>query len=93
MISTAQAVAATRATYLAFIGAGFAFASWASRIPQVRDRLELDASSLGLVLLAVAAGSSPAAARPPEERAAISAGSIGTPEMAKFSTARWGSAF
>jgi MFS family permease len=48
---------ATRATYAAFIGAGFAFASWASRIPQVRTRLELDPSALGLVLLAIAAGS------------------------------------
>jgi predicted MFS family arabinose efflux permease len=46
-----------RATSIAFIGAGFAFASWASRIPQVRDRLELDPSTLGLVLLSVAAGS------------------------------------
>ena len=49
--------AATRATYVAFIGSGFAFASWASRIPQVRDRLQLDPSELGLVLLAIAAGS------------------------------------
>jgi predicted MFS family arabinose efflux permease len=49
--------AAVRATAVAFIGAGFAFASWAARIPQVRDRLELDPSTLGLVLLAVAAGS------------------------------------
>jgi fucose permease len=49
--------AATRATYLAFIGAGFAFASWASRIPQVRTRLDLDPAALGLVLLAIAAGS------------------------------------
>jgi MFS family permease len=48
---------ASRATYGAFIGAGFAFASWASRIPQVRDRLHLDPSQLGLLLLAVAAGS------------------------------------
>ena len=48
---------ATRATYAAFIGAGFAFASWASRIPQVRTRLDLDPSALGLVLLAIAAGS------------------------------------
>jgi predicted MFS family arabinose efflux permease len=52
-----QVQAATRATYAAFIGAGFAFASWASRIPQVRTRLELDPSALGLVLLATAAGS------------------------------------
>jgi fucose permease len=49
--------AATAATYAAFIGSGFAFASWAARIPQVRDRLELDSAGLGLVLLAIAAGS------------------------------------
>jgi MFS family permease len=49
--------AATRATYVAFIASGFAFASWASRIPQVRDRLHLTSASLGLVLLAVAFGS------------------------------------
>jgi predicted MFS family arabinose efflux permease len=56
MLST-QVGAATRATYAAFIWSGFAFASWASRIPQVRDRLELDPSELGLVLLAIAVGS------------------------------------
>jgi MFS family permease len=56
--STAPDVrAASRATYGAFIGAGFVFASWASRIPQVRDHLHLDPSELGLVLLAVAGGS------------------------------------
>jgi fucose permease len=49
--------AASAATYAAFIGSGFAFASWASRIPQVRDRLDLDPAALGLLLLAVAAGS------------------------------------
>ncbi|MFC4144745.1 MFS transporter [Micromonospora mangrovi] len=49
--------AATTATYAAFIGAGFAFASWASRIPQVRARLDLDPAALGLVLLAISAGS------------------------------------
>jgi predicted MFS family arabinose efflux permease len=48
---------AVRATSAAFIGLGFAFASWASRIPQIKDRLELDPSELGLVLLAIAAGS------------------------------------
>jgi predicted MFS family arabinose efflux permease len=46
-----------RATHAAFIGSGFAFASWASRIPQVRDRLQLSPAGLGLVLLAAAAGS------------------------------------
>jgi predicted MFS family arabinose efflux permease len=49
--------AATRATYVAFIGAGVALASWAARIPQIRDGLGLSPSRLGLVLLAIAAGS------------------------------------
>jgi fucose permease len=48
---------AVLATYAVFIASGLAFATWASRIPQVRDRLELDPSELGLVLLAIAAGS------------------------------------
>jgi fucose permease len=55
--SAANVRIATRATYLAFIASGFAFASWASRIPQVRDRLHLSPSQLGLVLLAIAVGS------------------------------------
>jgi predicted MFS family arabinose efflux permease len=55
--ATAAAAAASRATYAAFIWTGFAFASWASRIPQVRDRLRLDSGQLGLLLLAIAAGS------------------------------------
>ncbi|MEU4216779.1 MFS transporter [Actinoplanes sp. NPDC026623] len=54
---TAEVRAATRAVYLAFIGAGFTMASWATRIPQVRDELGLNPSRLGLVLLAIAAGS------------------------------------
>jgi len=49
--------AAVRATYAAFISTGIAFASWAARIPQVKDRLGLSPSGLGLVLLAAAAGS------------------------------------
>jgi MFS family permease len=52
-----RADAAKRATAAAFIGSGFAFASWAARIPQVRDRLDLAPAELGLVLLAIAAGS------------------------------------
>jgi MFS family permease len=48
---------AVRAVYYVFFGAGFAFASWASRIPQVRDGLGLSPASLGLLLLAIAAGS------------------------------------
>ncbi len=49
--------AAGRAVYIAFIFAGVAGASWASRIPQIRDELGLSPSQLGLVLLALAAGS------------------------------------
>jgi MFS family permease len=49
--------AAKRATFVAFIAAGFAFASWASRIPQVRDRLHVTPAALGLILLAIAVGS------------------------------------
>lgn len=48
---------ALRATYLAFFAAGFSFASWASRIPRVRDLLGLSAGELGWVLLASAVGS------------------------------------
>ena len=43
--------------YAVFILSGFAFASWASRIPQVRDALDLTPKTLGLVLLAIAVGS------------------------------------
>jgi MFS family permease len=56
-LSPTRVRAATRATYVAFAGSGFVFASWAARIPQVRDHLQLSPSRLGLVLLAVAAGS------------------------------------
>jgi predicted MFS family arabinose efflux permease len=48
---------AVRAVYIAFIGSGFAFASWASRIPQVRDRLGVTPGELGLILLCIALGS------------------------------------
>ncbi|MDA0168147.1 MFS transporter [Solirubrobacter taibaiensis] len=49
--------AAVRAVYAAFVANGFAFASWASRIPQVRDQLELSPAELGFVLFAIAVGS------------------------------------
>jgi predicted MFS family arabinose efflux permease len=48
---------ATRATYVAFIGSGWGMSTWATRIPQVREGLNLTPSRLGLVLLAIAAGS------------------------------------
>jgi MFS family permease len=54
---TARAVReATAAVYTAFICSGVAFATWVSRIPQLRDQLRLDPSTLGLVLLSVSAG-------------------------------------
>lgn len=53
----AEVHTAQRAVYVAFIGIGFAFASWASRIPTVRDALHLTPGALGLVLLSLAAGS------------------------------------
>ena len=48
---------ALAAVYVAFIVSGFGFASWASRIPQIRDSLGVDPGELGLILLSVAAGS------------------------------------
>ena len=40
-----------------FVMNGFSFASWVSRIPEVRGALELSNGRLGLLLLAVSAGS------------------------------------
>jgi len=57
VVSDTELRAAVSGTYAAFIGSGFAFASWASRIPQIRDGLHLRPSTLGLTLLAIAAGS------------------------------------
>ena len=45
------------AVSIVFIGSGIAFASWASRIPQVRDRLEVTPAQLGLLLWCIAVGS------------------------------------
>jgi fucose permease len=49
--------AGARATYAAFIGMGVGAASWAARIPQIRERLHLTPAELGLLLLCVATGS------------------------------------
>jgi len=48
---------AVGATYVAFIGSGLGLGTWAARIPQVVDQLDLSPRQLGLVLLAIAAGS------------------------------------
>jgi fucose permease len=53
----AQVRGATRAVYIAFIANGFIFASWAARIPQVREGLRVTPGVLGLILLCIAAGS------------------------------------
>ena len=42
---------------MVFTAAGFAFASWASRIPQVRAELRVTPGTLGLILLSIAVGS------------------------------------
>ena len=43
---------AKRAVAVAFISSGFGFASWASRLPAIRDQLNASPSTLGLILLA-----------------------------------------
>src|SRR5580700_7689120 len=47
---------ARNAVYAVFIGNGFLFASWASRIPQVRSELRVTPGVLGLILLCIAVG-------------------------------------
>src|SRR5438128_5919726 len=49
--------AAKWAVYAVFITNGFVLASWASRIPQVRDGLGVTPAGLGLILLSAAIGS------------------------------------
>jgi MFS family permease len=56
-MSDAEVRRARNAIFVAFIGAGFAFASWASRIPQVRAQLHVSPGVLGLILLCAAVGS------------------------------------
>ncbi|MGI8450908.1 MAG: MFS transporter [Streptosporangiaceae bacterium] len=48
---------ARNAVYAVFISAGFIYASWAARIPQVRAELRVGPGVLGLVLLCGAVGS------------------------------------
>jgi predicted MFS family arabinose efflux permease len=48
---------ARNGVYAVFFSAGFIFASWASRIPQVRAELGVGPGVLGLVLLSAAVGS------------------------------------
>jgi MFS family permease len=48
---------AKNAVYAVFVSAGFIYASWASRIPQVRAELQVGPGVLGLILLCGAIGS------------------------------------
>ena len=52
-----RSAAPSSAVYIAFIANGFIFASWAARIPQVRDGLRVSPGVLGLILLCMAVGS------------------------------------
>jgi predicted MFS family arabinose efflux permease len=56
-VETADLRTPTRSVYITFIFLGVAMASFAARIPQIRDHLGLSPSGIGLVLLAIAAGS------------------------------------
>ncbi|HNJ97502.1 MAG TPA: hypothetical protein PLV13_05220, partial [Ilumatobacteraceae bacterium] len=48
---------AMRAVFAVFVGMGVGASSWASRIPQVRDELDLTPKALGFAILGVAIGS------------------------------------
>ncbi len=56
-VTTPAVRAAHVAVMASFVMAGVAFATWASRIPDVQEALELTPSRLGLVLIALSAGS------------------------------------
>ncbi|MCU1433139.1 MAG: transporter [Actinotalea sp.] len=49
--------AASTAVFVTFLLNGFNFASWVSRLPAVRDRLEMSPTELGLLLLVASVGS------------------------------------
>lgn len=52
-----QVVAASWAVIVVFTASGFVMASWLSRLPVVRDHLELSPAQIGLILLVGACGS------------------------------------
>src|SRR5580658_4255760 len=57
LVDDGQFRRAKNAVYIVFFGNGFLFASWASRIPQVRAELGVTPGVLGLILLCLAVGS------------------------------------
>lgn len=56
-MTTPAAVKARTATLLVFGANGFAFASWMSRVPDIRRHFELSPGQLSLLLLAISIGS------------------------------------
>jgi fucose permease len=56
-VTRPASIIARDAVMVSFTLNGFAFASWVSRIPEVRERLGLSNGQLGLLLLAAACGS------------------------------------
>ena len=56
-LSVRSPTAAIWATRVVFAGNGGLFATWASRIPAIRDRLDADPRGLGFALLFTAVGS------------------------------------
>jgi MFS family permease len=56
-LSTERLLAARNAVFVVFAMNGMAFATWASRIPDVKQSLGLTAGQLGTTLLALSAGS------------------------------------
>ena len=55
--ATAAVRRASFAVFAVFFTSGFAFSGWASRMPAVRDALGLTPAQMGVLLLALAAGS------------------------------------
>ncbi len=56
-LSRGQLVAWRNAIFVIFAMPGLAFASWASRLPAVRDALELNPAQVGILLFGMAVGS------------------------------------
>lgn len=57
-IYSAEEIARTRnAIFILFAANGFAFASWMSRLPDIKDTLHLTPGEQGVMLLAISAGS------------------------------------
>jgi MFS family permease len=57
IVTDVQVRAASRAVFAVFVLSGFNFASWASRLPAVRDALGLTPREIGILLLIGSAGS------------------------------------